>query len=77
MVINQSSHFQYGAFTKSSLEILIKSPVFETIVSSYTQEVIRSSSLDESSIEFELETDLNLYLNMRDTQLSLKLQLFK
>ena len=31
----------------------------------------------ESSIEFEIETDRNLYLDMRDNHLSLKLQLFK
>ena len=57
--------------------VIFGAELLQTIISSYTQEVIRSTSLDESSIEFELETDLNLYLNMRDTQLSLKLQLFK
>ena len=49
----------------------------ETIISSYTQEVFHSTSLDESSIDFEFETDRNLYLDMGDTHLSLKLQLFK
>ena len=49
----------------------------ETIISSYTQEVLPSISLDESSIEIEFETDRILYLDMRDTHLSLKLQLFK
>ena len=46
-------------------------------MSSYTQEVFLSTSLDESSIEFEFETDRNLYLDMCDSHLSLKLQLFK
>ena len=77
MSVNQSSHFWYEAFTNSSLEIFDKVPVLETIMSSYTQEVFPSTSLDESSIEFEFETDRNLYLDMRDTHLSLKLQLFK
>ena len=45
-------------------------------MSSYTQ-VFPSTSLDESSIEFEFEMGRNLYLDMRDTHLSLKLQLFK
>ena len=45
-------------------------------MSSYTQEVFPSTSLDESSIEFEFETDRNLYSDMRDTHISLKLQLF-
>ena len=77
MSVNQTSHFWYGAFTNFSLDIFDKVPVLETIISSYIQEVFPSTSLDESSIEFEFETDRNLYLDMRDTHFSLKLQLFK
>ena len=77
MSVNQSSHFWYGTFTISSLEIFDKVPVLETIFSSYIQEVFPSTSPDESSIEFEFEMDRNLYLDMRATHLSLKLQLFK
>ena len=76
MSVNQSQ-FRYVAFTKSSLEIFDKVPVLETIMSSYTQEVFPSIFLDESSFEFEFETDRNLYLDMRDAHLSLKLQLLK
>ena len=72
MSLNQS-HFRYGAFTNSSLETFDQVPV----LSSYRQEVFPSTSLDEISFEFEFETDCNLYLDMRDTRLSLKLQLFK
>ena len=54
MSINKTSQFWYGSFTNSSLEIFDKVPVLETIISSYTQEVIPSTSLDESSIEFEI-----------------------
>ena len=46
-------------------------------MSSNTQEVIASTSLDESNFEFKFETDRNLYLDMRDTLLILKLILFK
>ena len=49
----------------------------ETIISFYTQEVFPSTSLDESSFEFEFETDQKIYLYMRETDRSLKLQLFK
>ena len=77
MSVNQRSHFWYGAFTNSSLEIFDEVPVVETVISPYTQEVFHSTSLDESSIKFEFETDRNLYLNMRDTHLISKLQLFK
>ena len=55
----------------------MKSKFWKEIISSYIQEVFPSTSLDESSIEFEFETDRNLYLEIRDTHLSLKLQLFK
>ena len=76
MSVNQN-HFWYGDFTNSSLEIFDKVPVLEIIMSSYTQEVFPSTFLDESSFEFEFEKDRNLYLVVRDTHLSLKLQLFK
>ena len=76
MSVNQIQ-FRYGAFTNSSLENFDKDLVLETIMSSCTQEVFPSTSLDETSIEFEFETDRNIYLDMRDTHLSLKLQLFK
>ena len=76
MSVNQS-HFRYRASTNSSLENFDKVPVLETIKSSYTQEVFASTSTDDSSIEFEIETDRNLYLDMCDTHLNLKLQLFK
>ena len=71
------NHFRYGAVITSSLEIFDNVPVLETIMSSYTQEVLPSTSLDESSIEYEFETNRNLYLVMRDNHLSLKLQFFK
>ena len=49
----------------------------ETIISSCTQEIIPSTPLDESSVKFEFETGRISYLDMRDTHLSLQLQLFK
>ena len=49
----------------------------ETIILSHIQEVFPSTYLDESRIEFKFQTDRNIYLDMRDTHLSLKLQLFK
>ena len=62
MIINQKKSFSVQSL--------------ETFISFYIQEVFPSTSLDESSIEFEFETDRNLYLDMRDTHLILKLQLF-
>ena len=65
MDFNQSSHFRYGA----SFEIIDKVPVMETIMSSYTQDKFHSTSLKESSIEFNFETDCNLNLDLLDTNL--------
>ena len=52
-----------------------KIPVFEPIESSHVREVYRSTSLDESSIEFEIETDRSIYLDMRDIHLQIKVGL--
>ena len=71
------SNFRYGHFTNSCLEIFDKIPVLEPIISSHVQEVYPSTSLDESSIEFEYETDRSIYLDMRDTHLMIKLKLNK
>ena len=49
----------------------------EPIESSHVQEVYPSTSLDESSIEFEFETDRSIYLDMRDIHLQIKVGLQK
>ena len=71
------SNFRYGHFTKFCLEIFDKIPVLEPIESSHIQEVYPSTSLDESSIEFEFETDRSIYLDMRDIHLQIKVGLQK
>ena len=58
--MNQDSSFWYGAFTSFSLEIFDSISVLETNMSSYTQEVFASTSLEQSSIDFEFELDRNL-----------------
>ena len=59
-----AGNFRYGHFTNSCLEIFDKIPVLEPIESSHIKEVYPSTSLDESSIEFEFETDRSIYLDM-------------
>ena len=58
MSTKKSSHFK-GAFRILLKNFFDKVPVLETIISSYTQEVFHIISQDESSIEFEFETDRN------------------
>ena len=67
------SNFRYGHFTNTCLEMFHKIPVLEPIEPSHVQEVYPSTSLDESSIEFEIETDRSIYLDMRDIYLQIKL----
>ena len=69
------SIFPYGHFTNSCLEIFDKIPVLEPIESSHIQEVYPSTSLHESSIEFELETDRGIYLEMRDIHFQITVEL--
>ena len=59
------------------MEIFDKITVLEPIESSHLQEVYPSTSLDESSIEFEFETDISIYLDMRDIHLQIKVGLQK
>ena len=73
----QDSNFRYGHFTNSCLEIFDNVPVLEPIISSHIQEVYPTTSLDESSIEFEYETDRNVFIDMRDTHLLIKLKAHK
>ena len=71
------SNFRYGHFTNSCLEIFDKIPVLESVESSNIQEIYPSISLDESSIEFEFETDGSIYLDMREIHLQIKVGLQK
>ena len=71
------SNFGYGHFTNSCLEIFNKIPFLDPIESSHVQKVYPSTSLDESSIEFEFETDRSIYLDMRDIHLQIKVGLQK
>ena len=71
------SNFRYGHFTNSCFEIFDEIPVLEPVESSHVQQVYPSTSLDESSIEFEFETDRSIYLDMRDIHLQIKVGLQK
>ena len=66
------SNFCSVRFTNSRLEIFEKFPVFEPIESSHVQEIDPRTSLDESSTEFEFETDRSIYLDMRDIHFQIK-----
>ena len=47
----------------------------DDVLSSHAQEIYPTTSLDENSIEFEFQTDLNVYVDLRQTYLALKIKL--
>ena len=75
--LTNDSNFRYGHFTNSCLEIFDKIPVLKPMESSHVQKVSHSTSLDESSIEFEFESDRSIYRDIRDIHLQIKIGLQK
>ena len=71
------SNFLCEHFSNSYLEFFDNFPVLEPIESSQVQEVYFSNLLDESSIEFEVETNRSIYLDMRDIHLRIEFGLKK
>ena len=63
--------------THSSLDLFHKVPVLEPILWSDVQQIFPSNSLNEASIDFQLETDRNIFLDLHDTYLSIKFRLIK
>ena len=47
------------------------------VLSSHEHEIYPTTSLDENSIEFEVQTDRNVYVYLRQTYLALKIKLVK
>ena len=50
-------------------------PSVANVLSSHEQEFFLATFLDENSIEFDFQTDGNLYVDLRQTYLALKLKL--
>ena len=55
----------------------MKVPVVDDVLSSHKHETYPTTSLDENSIEFEFQTDRNVYVDLRQTYLALKIKLVK
>ena len=55
----------------------MKVPVVDNVLSSHEQEIYPTTSLDENSIEFEFQKDRNVYVDLRQTYLALKIKLVK
>ena len=55
----------------------MKVPVLNNVLSFHEQEIYPTTFLDENSIEFDLQTDRNVYVDLRQTYLALKVKLVK
>ena len=55
----------------------MKVRVVDDVLSSHKQKIYPTTALDENSIEFEFQTDRNVYVDLRQTYLALKLKLVK
>ena len=53
----------------------MKVPVLDEVLSSHEQEIYPTTSLDENSIEFEFQTNRNVYVDLRQTYRALKIKL--
>ena len=70
-----SSNFRHHLFVADPGNPAVTVPVLDDVVSSYRQETYPTASLDEICLEFDYQTDRNLYVDLRQTYLALKLKL--
>ena len=69
-----SNNFRYQPFVAVCGNLGGKVPVVDDVLSSHEQEIYPVTSLDENCIEFEIQTDRNYYVDLRQTYLALKLR---
>ena len=61
------NNFRYQPFVAVSGNPGVKVPVVDEVLSSHKQEVFPTMALDENSLEFEFQTDRNVYVDLRQT----------
>ena len=69
--------FRYQPFVTVSGNPGVKVPVADDVLSSHEPEIYPTTSLDENSLEFKFQTDCNVYVDLRQTYLALKIDLIK
>ena len=69
--------FRYQPFVAVSGNPGVKVPVVDDVLSSHEQEKYPTTSLNENSIEFQFQTDRNVYVDLRKTYLARKIKLVK
>ena len=69
-----SKNFRYQPFVAVSRNLGRKVPIVDDVLSSHEQEIYPTTSLDGNCIEFELQTDRNFYVDLKQSFLALKLK---
>ena len=72
-----SRNFRYQPFVAVSGNLGGKVPVVDDVLLSHEQEIYPTTTLDESCIEFEFQTDRNYCVDLRQPYLALKLKLVR
>ena len=72
-----NNNFRYQPFVAVSGNLGGKVRIVDDVLSSHEQEIYPITSLDENCIEFELQTDRNYYVDLRQSFLALKLKFVK
>ena len=72
-----SSNFRYQPFVAVSGNLGGIVLVVDDVLSSHEQEIYPTTSLGGNCVEFEFQTDRNYYVDLRQTQLALKLKLVR
>ena len=75
--MEEQNNFRHQPFVAVSGSPCGKVPVSDNVLSSHEREVYPTTFLDEHSIEFELQTDRNVYVDLRQKYLALKFTLVK
>ena len=72
-----NNNFRYQTFVAVPGNLGGKVPIVDDVLSSHVKEIYPTTSLDESCIEFECQTDRNYYVDLRQSFLALKLKFVK
>ena len=72
-----NNNFGYQHFVAVSGNLGGKVPIVDDVLSSHEQEIYPTTSLVDSCIEFEFQTDRNYYVDLRQPFLALKLKFVK
>ena len=72
-----NNNFRYQPFVTVSGNLGGKVPIVDDVLSSHEQEIYPTTSLDENCKEFEVQTDRNYYVDLRQSFLALKLKFVK